>query len=377
MKFEELDKKIQDWLSSELITGIIIQLNDQLGTVGPEVRVIPQTTRLLVTGGLKPELFAQQLKKGLYFVEDKDITTTATSIKERILKPIATPLKSLYGIDISKVVVTPPPPPDNRPGARTMEIEGSISKAVPRAQPQHTEKVPTQQIQQTQEQLRARIMNAEGTLTEAQRLSQQQSSANSRSGGVAPQQTGGPHARMMEIQGSFAPVERAPKVEVKKMVDIKKPTITAPVGPTAQVTQIQGSFAPSTPTSATPAVAPTTTTPPPTKKPEKEADVLQTNAPIGLSEVMPQAPASQFSVSQQKIPQTPTPPAIRPRPTFVEDPSSAKPIPKQGINTQKKPLSFIEDSSSAKPPMKFTSTTPTNTMPHNVVKYQDEHPVVE
>ncbi len=328
MKFEELDKKIQDWLSSELVTGIIVAINEQLNTVGPEVKVIPQTVRSLVTSALKPELFAQQLKKGLFFLEDQDIANAAGAVKERILKPIAAPLKSLYGVDINKLSLTPPPS-NNRPTARTMTVEGDIGKMSPRAQPAPTPKTSAQVLEA--QQLRARTMQVEGEIIQTQRLAQQQAAGQRNA--AAANQAGPTRARTMEIQGSFAPVERSPKAAVKNMVDIKKPVSQTPAGGAAQVTQIQGSFTPVTPTANRPASVPTSTSAPMPKKPERGADVLETTTPIDLSEVMPQAPT-----------QPPTPKASMPKPRLV----------------------FVEE------PAPLSSATP-----QELVKYQDEHPMVE
>lgn len=117
MKFEELDKKMRDWLTSETVTGIIVELNDKFDTIGPEVKIIPQAIRALVTDSLKPEQFTEKLRADLFFLSAQDIAKIVITVKDRVLKPIAGPMKSILGIDINKI-----PNEVQRPAAPTAKV---------------------------------------------------------------------------------------------------------------------------------------------------------------------------------------------------------------------------------------------------------------
>lgn len=295
---------VREWLQSETVTDIVVLLNASHYVLGDSVKKLPSLITAVATGRLAPEKFTPSLKEALPFLEDRQVLEIAAQVRDRILKPIAGALKSYLGIDSMKLGELPP----SGLAARTMSVEGSLTHSLPHtSSPEQAPKPDIKPIQSAQL-----------------------------------------HARTMEIQGSFAPARNvATKIEVKKMIDIQGPGARQGVSPTAQVTQMQGSFSPVQATSAANiAKAPT---PPTIRSPKQAADVLETPSPIGLSEVVPQAPKSEVVAESVKSP------SIQP----IQSPAVPAPIAPSQLPTTEH------------------VAAPTTPEPHQIVRYQDEHPVVE
>jgi len=386
LNIDSIPESIKDWLSSDTVFNISEEIIKRFGLVKSQKNAISFATTGVILRKIEPKKFISTLIEE-FLIQERNAIEIASVVKNRILEPVKPGLVAWLGINLNDLTALPQ---SSQITARTMSIEGNISKAVHVAAPAPVQKTPAQILQEEQ-QLRARTMQVEGGITDPQKLAQKQAAEKAHAVAAAAQAEQ-LHARTMEFQGSFAPVSRTPKTEVKKMVDIKKPEQKAAAGPNAQITKIEGSLTPLNQVSSTPDTGKPAVAAPTVKKPEQRADELQTTAPIGLSEVIPQAPTSQpaspsqggssvsqWSVGQQEVPQNiassaaswPTEPEVIRAP--VTPPVVAKPI-------SQPPASLISevDKSKLTPPVALpTNPLPSataNPIPHEMVKYQDEHP---
>ncbi len=252
MKFVDLDKGIQDWLSSSLVMTIVVELNDKIDALGPEVRVIPGVIRAVVLKNIEPENFILELRKGLPDVANEMLVSITNSVKNRILKPVGSSLNGLYGINIAKIPDSIPVQP-SQPVARTTPLATPmpVKPAAPVVQARPTTIAPT-----------------------------------------APP----------------PPPIRARVMEMAQVVDLRKPARIAPVTqpapletpasvvPAAQTMRIEGSFGAGNQRTATGSNTMNTNQPTnsaATKKPEGESEVLDAKREFGLAEVIPKPPDPQ------------------------------------------------------------------------------------
>jgi hypothetical protein len=252
MKFVDLDKGIQDWLGSSLVMTIVVELNEKIDALGPEVKVIPGAIRSLVLKNIEPEQFLLELKKGLPDVANAALVEIANSVKNRILKPVGSSLSGLYGINIAKIPDSMPVQP-SQPVARTTPLAAPmpVKPAAPAVQARPTTITPT-----------------------------------------APP----------------PPPIRARVMEMAQVVDLRKPARLDPAKPAAstatsapavraaQTMKIEGTFGAGNQQAATGSNAMNTNQPTnsvATKKPEGESEVLDAKKEFGLAEVIPKPPDPQ------------------------------------------------------------------------------------
>jgi hypothetical protein len=100
-KFEKLPDAIREWLTSEKVTYMIVDINRRLDLVGYLSAIIPGLITRLVVGDLSPEYFTQELSDNL-FIELGDAKNISNEIEDKILKPIASQLRNI-DIDIVKI----------------------------------------------------------------------------------------------------------------------------------------------------------------------------------------------------------------------------------------------------------------------------------
>ena len=121
--FATLQKGIRDWLQSDIVTDVIVLLNERYGAFGSEVRILPRLITRLAVGMTPPELFTKELGHYLAFMKEEDTYKLAFDIKSRIFKPIRAVLKSSYDIDTDKIITTPPL---SKSQPRVMKIETPV-----------------------------------------------------------------------------------------------------------------------------------------------------------------------------------------------------------------------------------------------------------
>jgi hypothetical protein len=233
-EFDDLPQGVRDWLGSNDVGVVIVELNKRNKVDGGGLVVIPRLITRLLVGMLD----AQDLNQALtYYLPDlgpQQIADIALTVKTRILKPVASSLKGLYGIDIERIAIKPLPV---GPTVRTMKLE---------AQPKPAAAAP-------------------------------------------PKPTGTP------VQtASAAPKARV--MQMANVVDLRKPApvqpaaaprpVPVPKAPAARTTQMK----PSAPAPKPQPVAPISTVPPKQKDSSEEAEVIEAAKPFGLAETVPLPP---------------------------------------------------------------------------------------
>ena len=240
--FATLQKGIQDWLKSDIVTDVIITLNERYGAFGSEVRILPRLITRVSVGMTPPELFTKELGHYLAFLEPADAARLAFEVKSRIFKPIHAALKAGYDIDTDKIITVVPPA---TPVARTMKLESTPAPKPPT--PPAVRQIP-----------------------------------------VAPRAPAVPQpkARIMEIQHVIDLRKPSPQAASTPVKKVASPVPPAPAARTMEMSQ--SSVAKPT----TPVASAKPTTPAP-KKPAEESKVLESEKPFGLAEAIPKPPAPQ------------------------------------------------------------------------------------
>lgn len=118
-KFSELPEKIREWLTSERVTYMIIEMNKKLDLFGNSLSVIPNLITRLATKNLEPKNFIQELENGLG-LDNEQAQEISREIVEKILRPVDLPLKEtgvfiglIYGGATSSAI--PPRPQSPTP----------------------------------------------------------------------------------------------------------------------------------------------------------------------------------------------------------------------------------------------------------------------
>ena len=131
LKFEELPKIIQDWLSSLRITYLIMEMNRRYGFKGEQQTAIPYLIYKLTTHEIDPKEFINELshRLNISFSAAKGIIQ---EIEEKVLKPIEMPLRNEVGVDVDLIYSAEPASPSASPG-------GPVSSMVEEKKPEETE----------------------------------------------------------------------------------------------------------------------------------------------------------------------------------------------------------------------------------------------
>lgn len=146
LNIDTLPEKIGDWLGSDSITYLIIDLNKRLGLKGVAIGIVPDIIIDLVAKKLPPGELIPRIGRDLN-VDLHIALTVAQEIEERMLRPIEAQLRTELGIDIklaywtqgatkikteSEIIPTqpiipaPPLPPLPKPPA-SPSLDGPIS----------------------------------------------------------------------------------------------------------------------------------------------------------------------------------------------------------------------------------------------------------
>ena len=120
MDYKSLPQKIQDWLGSDTLTYLMMDLSDRFHLKPEQESVIPIAIFNLATGKIKPQDFKKSVAEGLN-LSPETLVAAIRMAKERALKPIQFSLMRDVGIDIDLIDTggearSPMPPPNPAPG---------------------------------------------------------------------------------------------------------------------------------------------------------------------------------------------------------------------------------------------------------------------
>lgn len=116
--FQNLPQPAQNWLTSDSVTAVIIDINKRLDLEGELLRILPTVILRLVVKDVKPENFIPELSKELD-IDFNQASAIAKDIEEKILRKIETILRTNVGVDTKLIYTSPTPLPIPRPeGAR-------------------------------------------------------------------------------------------------------------------------------------------------------------------------------------------------------------------------------------------------------------------
>lgn len=112
IEFKNLPEVIKNWLSSDLVTNIIWEINRKFGFLDDleKGRVVPTLVLQICTREVEPQDLIKNLTSGLN-ITDSTAKSLAEEIEMRVLKPIASPLLKEINVDIKKSAQIPPTPP--------------------------------------------------------------------------------------------------------------------------------------------------------------------------------------------------------------------------------------------------------------------------
>ncbi|MDO8585212.1 MAG: hypothetical protein Q7R85_03820 [bacterium] len=99
--FVELPDNVRQWLASEKILAVVIDINERLEYFGDKVSVIPWLITRLATKDLAPKYFMSELRDYLV-VSDDEARAITEEIDKRILRPIEPALNRL-DIDLNSL----------------------------------------------------------------------------------------------------------------------------------------------------------------------------------------------------------------------------------------------------------------------------------
>lgn len=116
IEFKELPEPVKNWLSSTLVTNIILGINRKYGFLEnvEKVIVIPGLVFDICTKEIEPREVIQKLKNGLG-ITDSEAQSLAEEIKIKVLKPIGSSLFGNVGIDIEAITSMPTQPLPSTP----------------------------------------------------------------------------------------------------------------------------------------------------------------------------------------------------------------------------------------------------------------------
>lgn len=97
-----LPEDVRDWLTSEQATYLVIDINKRLDLFGEDLKTIPNLITRLAVKDLDPKNLAVALKKELD-VDFEQAKALAREIEEKILRPVAIPLKQANGVDVRDI----------------------------------------------------------------------------------------------------------------------------------------------------------------------------------------------------------------------------------------------------------------------------------
>jgi hypothetical protein len=101
MELNEIPEKIRDWIGSEEITNLIIDLNGRINTPEEKISVIPRIVFRVATKTLPISEIRKTLAEELG-LDSVKVDAIANEFKEKILKPIDSDLRKI-GVDIQLI----------------------------------------------------------------------------------------------------------------------------------------------------------------------------------------------------------------------------------------------------------------------------------
>lgn len=118
--FQNLPQPVQNWLTSDTVTAVIVDINRRLDLEGELLRILPTVILRLVVKDIKPENFIPELSKELD-LDFSQASAVAKDVEEKILGKIETILRTNVGIDTKLIYnakpeilspkIQPPAPP--------------------------------------------------------------------------------------------------------------------------------------------------------------------------------------------------------------------------------------------------------------------------
>ncbi len=120
---ETMPENIREWLGSNALLYLIINLNRRLGLQGIKSAVVPDLILQIAIKELRPKDLPDKLSKELGLGREMAFNITK-EIEEKMLRPIEVSLRNELGVDIKEIYITPipkaptpaiPPPPIGMP----------------------------------------------------------------------------------------------------------------------------------------------------------------------------------------------------------------------------------------------------------------------
>jgi len=112
--YNQLPEAIREWFVSNEVYGAFLEAESRVVAGADKIRVIPDAIHDLVTGEIAPGEFVPRLQEG-FGAPEAAVIAAATILKEKVLNPIAAPLKLIGDIDISVLPGKNPEPKTKRP----------------------------------------------------------------------------------------------------------------------------------------------------------------------------------------------------------------------------------------------------------------------
>ncbi|TSC82524.1 MAG: hypothetical protein G01um101419_570 [Parcubacteria group bacterium Gr01-1014_19] len=99
---ETMPESIREWLGSNSLLYLIINLNNRLGLQGIKSAVVPDLILQIAIKELRPKDLPDRLSKELGL--DREMAFNITKeIEEKMLRPIEVPLRNELGVDIKEI----------------------------------------------------------------------------------------------------------------------------------------------------------------------------------------------------------------------------------------------------------------------------------
>lgn len=126
--FQQLPLRVIEWLASEEVTYIIIDMNRRLGLEGVFTEVIPHLITRMAVKDLDPKKFINELSNSAD-LEWPIAQVAVEEIERRILRPVEISLRNEAGVDIKAIFLARPPTPST--GAPTVPTRPIIQMSSP------------------------------------------------------------------------------------------------------------------------------------------------------------------------------------------------------------------------------------------------------
>lgn len=142
--FEALPESVKDWLASERLTYLIIDINRRLGLRAEKQAVIPNLIFRLATRDLNPKNFINELSQQLN-LSFSSAKALVHELEEKILKPIEISLRNKVGVDVKSIYLGEPEVVEKKPPVAIISPPTSPTRVAPPPPPIRVEppKIPS------------------------------------------------------------------------------------------------------------------------------------------------------------------------------------------------------------------------------------------